>query len=82
MGQPIGLQRLEALEVEQRLHHPEAGGIAVGDRHDVGAKRLADRRVAGDRLGEGLADQRRGNVRIVEARGDPMGDRALQRLDG
>ena len=36
--------------------------------------------VAGDRLGEGLADQRGGDVAIVEARGDPIGDRALQRL--
>ncbi len=77
--QPIGLQRLEAFEVEQGLHHPEAGGIAVGDRHDVGVESLADRRIAENRLGEGLADERGGHVGVVEPRRDPVGDRAFQR---
>ena len=49
MRQPVGLQRMKTLEIEQRLHHPQAGGIAVGDRHDVGAERVADRRIARDR---------------------------------
>ena len=53
MRQTIGLERLEAFEIEQRLHHPEASGIAVGDSHDVGAEGLADRGVAGDRIVEG-----------------------------
>ena len=78
--QTIGLQGLEALEVEQRLQHSEAGRVAVGDRDDVGAKRFADRRIAIDRLRVGLADEGRRNVRIVQPRGDPEDDRALQRV--
>ena len=80
MRQPIGLERLEALEIEQRLDHPQARRVAVGDRHDVGAEGLSDRRIARDRLAEGLANEGGGDVRIVEPRRDPVGDRALERL--
>ena len=66
MGQAIGLEGLEAFEIEQRLHHPEARGIAVGHRDDVGAERLADRGIARDRLFEGLADQRGREVAMIE----------------
>ena len=78
VGQAIGLKRLEAFEIEQRLHHPEARGIAVGDRHDVGVERFADRGVARDRLGERLPDQGGRKVAMVEPRGDAVRDRALR----
>ena len=78
MRQTIGLQRLEAFEIEQGLYHPEARRIAVGDRHDVGAERFADRRVARDRLLEGLADQRGRKVAMIEPRGDTMRHRPLE----
>ena len=66
MGQPIGLQRLEAFEIEQRLHHSQARGVAICDRHDIGVERFSDRRVARDRFVEGLADQRGGEVAMIE----------------
>jgi hypothetical protein len=37
----IGLDRLEPLEIEERLEKPVAGRIAVVDRHDIGPRRLA-----------------------------------------
>ena len=80
MGQTIGLQRLEAFEIEQRLHHSQARGIAIRDRHDVGVERFADRGVARDRLLEGLADQRGGKIAMVEPRGDAMRHRAFERV--
>ena len=80
MGQAIGLQGVEALEIEHRLDQPHARGIAIGDGHDVGAERLADRRIARDRIVEDLADQRGGDIGVVEPRGDAMGDRAFERL--
>ena len=80
MGQAIGLKRLEAFEIEQRLHHSQARGIAVGDRHDIGVERLADRGVARDRLFEGLADQRGGKVAMVEPRGDAVRHRPFERV--
>ena len=80
MRQTIGLERLEAFEIEQRLDHPEARRIAVGDRHDVGAERFADRRVARDRLGESLPDQRGRKVAMIEPRGDTMRHRPFERV--
>ena len=80
MGQTIGLQRLKSFEIEERLHHPHAGGIAISDRHDVRMKGLADRRVARDRLDEGLADQRGRQVAMIEPRGDTVRDRTFKRI--
>ena len=55
-------------------------GVAIGDRDNVGAERLADRGVARDGFRESLTDQRGRQIAVVEPRGDPMGDRLLQRL--
>ena len=46
-----------ALEPQQRVEVRGAGGIAVGHRHDVGPRGVADRRIGGQRLVEDLADQ-------------------------
>ena len=78
MGQAISLQALEAFEIEQRLHHPEAGGIAIRDGHDVGAECLADRGIAENRLSERLPYQRSGKIAVVETRRDAVGDRTLK----
>jgi hypothetical protein len=43
MTDPIGLDRLEPLEVKKRLEKPVAGGITVEDRHDIGPRRIAKR---------------------------------------
>ena len=71
---------MEALEIEQRLHHPQAGGIAIGDRDDVGAERRADRRVARRDVVVDLADQGARRIGMVEPVGDAVDDRAFQRL--
>ena len=78
VGQPVGLQGVEALEIEHRLDQPLAGRIAVGEGENVGAHRLAHRRIAGDEVEEVLADQIAGKIRMGEARGEAMADRLLQ----
>src|SRR3546814_7486618 len=42
VGDTMGLDRLEALEEQQRLQEAAAGGIALVHRHGVGAHRIAD----------------------------------------
>src|SRR3546814_3525903 len=42
VGDTMGLDRLEALEEQQRLQEAAAGGIALVHRHEVGAPRIAD----------------------------------------
>ena len=42
MGEAMGLDGVEALEVEHRLDEARAGGIAVEDRDDVGAEGLGE----------------------------------------
>jgi hypothetical protein len=66
VGEAVGLDGVEALEVEHRLHEPGAGGVSVGDGEDVGPDRLADGRVRGQRLVEGLDDELRRHGRVAE----------------
>jgi hypothetical protein len=80
MGQTIGLKRLEAFEVKERLHHPHARGIAIRDRHDVRVKGFANRRVARNRVLERLPDQRGRHVAMIEPRRDTMRDRPFKRV--
>ena len=42
MGEAMGLDRVIALEIEKRLDEAVAGGIAIDDSIDVGAKGLCD----------------------------------------
>jgi len=74
------LQRVEALEVEQRLDQPLAGGIAVEHGENVGAEGVGDRRVGLQHARIGVGDGVGAEVGMVESRGDAMDDRPLQRL--
>ncbi len=78
MRQTVGLDRMEALEIQHRLDQPVGGRIAVEHGQHVRADRPHDRGVGAERLGEGVAEQMRGNLRIGEARGDAPGERHLE----
>jgi len=80
VGEPVRLQRVKTFEVEQRLHHPQARGVAVGDRDQVGAERDPDGGVAGDDIVVFLADQRGRQIGMRQPLGDAIGDRVLQRV--
>ena len=54
--QAVGLDGVEALEVEQRLDVALAGRIAVVDRGDVATDDLAEFLIGGQRIVEGAAD--------------------------
>ncbi len=57
VGGTVGLQRVIALEPEQRVEMGSAGRVTVGDRHDVGACRQTDTRIGREGFVEGLAYQ-------------------------
>ena len=81
--QPMGLDGVEALEVEHRLEQAVGRGIAIDRRHDVGAevgRSSADRRLVLERVGIGLPDQLGRHLGTVETLGDAVDDRRLQRV--
>src|SRR5450755_1682910 len=69
---------MEALVIEHGLDIARGRGIALGDRDDIGADRVPDRRLGRESLVEGMADQLARNVGMVEPRGDAVGDRLLE----
>ena len=78
VGEPVGLDRVEALEVEQRLQRPGRRGVAVHHREDVGAHALADGGVVLKRLVEAVSDEFRRQGGVTQPGRDPVGDRRLQ----
>jgi hypothetical protein len=64
--QPVRLDSVEALEVEQRLDIALAGRIPVEHRLDIGAQRFAPRRIVAEQPLIGLADQNGRHVGMVE----------------
>ena len=78
--QTMGLQRVEALEVEQRVDETRGRGIAVVDRHQVGAEGIAEIGVVAQRLVIGLPDQITRQRRMVETPGDAVNHRIFQPL--
>ena len=80
MGQAMGLDGMEALEIEHGLEEAVGGGIAIDRRHDVGAERGTERGIMLERVGIGLPDQLGRDLGAVEALGDAVDDRRLQRV--
>ena len=80
MGEPVGLDGMEALEVENRLEEAGAGGIPIQDRRNVGAERLADRRILLERFQEGLLEEIGRERPVAEPPGDPVDDRGFEGL--
>src|SRR6478736_3378760 len=80
MGETMGLDRVEALEVEHRLEKPIGGGVAVQRRDDICTKGIADRRLVFERVGVGLADQFGRDLWTIETLGHAVNDRRLQRV--
>ena len=74
----MGLDGVEALEIKQRLDSARAGGIAVEHRLDIDAHRLGDAGLVGESLGEGLADEFRRKIAMMQPLGDAMGDGLFQ----
>jgi hypothetical protein len=78
MGEPMGLDGVKSLEEKRGLDQARAGRIAIEDRDDIGAKRLADRRITADKVEIGLADKLAGKFRVAETCGEAMDDRGLE----
>ena len=76
----MGLQRVKALEVEQRIDEARGCGIAVVDRDQVGAERIAEIGFVAQRLVIGLADQVARQRRMIEPLGDTMDHRIFEAL--
>ena len=80
MREPMRLKRVKPLEIEQRLHHPQAGGVTVGDRDEIGAERGPDAGITRDQVVELLPDQHAGQIGVGEALGDALGDGVFERI--
>jgi hypothetical protein len=76
----MGLNGMEALEIEHRLDEPGACRIAVEGGDDVGAECLAQLGLVVQRVSVGLSNQFRGYVGVVEPFADAMHDRRFQRV--
>src|ERR1019366_3515127 len=78
--QTVGLEGMEALEVEQRIDETRRRGIAVVYRHHVGAENIAEIGIVAQRFVKGLANQIARQRRMVETLGYAMHHRILQPL--
>src|SRR6185437_1313819 len=80
MRNAVGLERMEALVIEQGLDQAAACRIALGNRHKVGSERLAERRLRVEHLMKHLMEQPRIESRMLQAPRQPMADRILEAL--
>ena len=76
----MGLDGVEALEIEHRLDEAVGRRVAVEGRDDVGAERLADLGLIFQRIGIGLPDQFARHVVMIEPFGDAVDDRGFERV--
>ena len=71
-------ERVEALEVEERLDIAAAGGIAIVDGRQIRAERAPQLRAVLQHLRERLADQASVHIGMVQALREAVADRVLQ----
>ena len=76
--QTVRLDRVEALEIQERLNQPIAGRVAFQHGGDVGFRRFHDAAVIRGRFAERLHDQRQGNDVVLQPDGDAVEDRSLE----
>ena len=76
----VRLDRMETFVIEHRLYEAAGRRIAVHRGDDVGAKRLAERRLIFQRIVIGLTNEVGGDVGVVEPLTDAVGDRSLERV--
>src|SRR3712207_4662238 len=76
----MGLDGMEAFEIQHRLEIAVGGRIAVDGRNDVGAEGWADRGVLLERGGVGLPDLLAGYVKMIEPLGNAVDDGPPQRV--
>ena len=75
---PMGLDRLESLEVEDRLDQPGAGRIAIEDGEQVDPDRLGDRGIVPQHFAKGLLEESSRNIVKSEPGCDPVQDGVFQ----
>ena len=78
MCQTMGLQGVEALEIEQGIDKARGRGIAVIDGDQIGTERIAKIGFVAQRLVISLADQIARKSGMVETLGNPVHHRLLQ----
>jgi hypothetical protein len=78
MADAIGLERVEALVIQQRLNHAPAGRIALGHGHEVGAEGLSERGLGRQHLVKGLVQEPAVERRMLQPAREPMADGILK----
>ncbi len=80
MRETMRLNGVETLEIKHRLDHAHAGRIAIDDGDEVGTEGIGDRRIIGEHIEIGLANEVARDFRMPKPRGEPVDDRALKRV--
>src|SRR6185295_20370672 len=75
VGEPVGDERVEAFEVEQRLDIAAAGGIAIEHGGQVSAKGAPQLGLFAQHLRKGLADQAGIDIGMIEPLRQTMANR-------
>ncbi|MGY4311762.1 hypothetical protein ACVWW1_001065 [Bradyrhizobium sp. JR3.5] len=76
----MGLQRVEALEVEQGIDEARGRGIAIIDGDEIGPEGVADIGLIAQCLAKGLADQVARQRGVIEPLGNAMDHGIFQAL--
>src|SRR5690606_21130425 len=78
IGEAVRLDRLVALEIEERVQRLVAGRVALERRREVRPRFRSDLRTQLESILESLSDQVSRHVRVVEAFGYPMRKSGLE----
>ena len=78
VGEPVRLDGVIALEIEQGLDGTMAGRIAFERGAEVRAGRLADLGIGDQHVLEGLTDEIARQIAVIEPRGQPEGQRRFE----
>src|SRR5690606_3809961 len=80
VGEAMGDEGVEALEIKEWLDIAAAGRITIVDGGEVGAERPSELRAAGEHVLKHLPDEPGIDVGVIEALGKTMADGVLQPL--
>ena len=79
VGDAVGLERVEALVVQERVGVSAGGGVAGAGGQEIGADRGADRPVVGQGLVDQVAEENRGEFGRVELVGQDHAEAVFER---
>ena len=78
MTEPLGFERMKALEIQERIDEPAAGGIAIVDGGQVHPERGSELRMRFDDAQKCLPNEIGVNIVMAKPLGQPMAHRMFK----